>query len=99
MGWVVVVVGQPITDLISGPIFDFTFTIGPELDNKSPPLRLGHRSDTQSNTLNLCTSRAASSQLKIKSHSREILRRKVCIYPFQVNSTASYWCASRLGDY
>ena len=29
----VVVVGQPITDPISGPTFDFTFTIGPELDN------------------------------------------------------------------
>ena len=28
-----VVVGQAITDLISGPSFDFTFTIGPELDN------------------------------------------------------------------
>ena len=28
-GWV----GQPITDPISGPSFDFTFTIGPELDN------------------------------------------------------------------
>ena len=28
----VVVVGQPITDPISGPSFDFTFTIGPELD-------------------------------------------------------------------
>ena len=27
-----VVVGQPITDPISGPSFDFTFTIGPELD-------------------------------------------------------------------
>ena len=26
--------GQPITDPISGPSFDFTFTIGPELDNK-----------------------------------------------------------------
>ena len=25
---------QPITDPISGPSFDFTFTIGPELDNK-----------------------------------------------------------------
>ena len=37
MGWVVVVVvvGQPITDPISGPTFDFTFTIGPELDNSS----------------------------------------------------------------
>ena len=31
--WWVVVVGQPITNLISGPSFDFTFTIGPELDN------------------------------------------------------------------
>ena len=30
---VVVVVDQPITDPISGPSFDFTFTIGPELDN------------------------------------------------------------------
>ena len=30
---VVVVVGQPITDPISGPSFDFTLTIGPELDN------------------------------------------------------------------
>ena len=29
---VVVVVGQAITDLTSGPSFDFTFTIGPELD-------------------------------------------------------------------
>ena len=28
-GWV----GQPITDPISGPSFDFTFTFGPELDN------------------------------------------------------------------
>ena len=28
-----VVVDQPITDPISGPSFDFTFTIGPELDN------------------------------------------------------------------
>ena len=28
-----VVVGQAITDPISGPSFDFTFTIGPELDN------------------------------------------------------------------
>ena len=27
-GWV----GQPITDPISGPSFDFSFTIGPELD-------------------------------------------------------------------
>ena len=26
-------VGQAITDPISGPSFDFTFTIGPELDN------------------------------------------------------------------
>ena len=25
--------GQAITDPISGPSFDFTFTIGPELDN------------------------------------------------------------------
>ena len=25
--------GQPITNPISGPSFDFTFTIGPELDN------------------------------------------------------------------
>ena len=29
---VVVVVGQPITNPISGPSFDFTFTFGPELD-------------------------------------------------------------------
>ena len=35
MGWVV---GQPITDPISGPSFDFTFTIGPELDNFQPVL-------------------------------------------------------------
>ena len=28
-GWL----GQAITDPISGPSFDFTFTIGPELDN------------------------------------------------------------------
>ena len=28
-GWV----GQAITNPISGPSFDFTFTIGPELDN------------------------------------------------------------------
>ena len=27
------VVDQPITDHISGPSFDFTFTIGRELDN------------------------------------------------------------------
>ena len=27
------VVDQPITDPISGPSFDFTFTFGPELDN------------------------------------------------------------------
>ena len=35
MWWVVVVVvvDQPITDPISGPSFDFTFTIGPELNN------------------------------------------------------------------
>ena len=29
------VVDQPITDPISGPSFDFTFTFGPELDNKN----------------------------------------------------------------
>ena len=29
------VVDQPITDPISGPSFYFTFTFGPELDNKS----------------------------------------------------------------
>ena len=27
-------VDQPITDLISGPSFDFTFWFGPELDNE-----------------------------------------------------------------
>ena len=32
-GWVVL--GQAITNPISGPNFDFTFTIGPELDNFS----------------------------------------------------------------
>ena len=42
---VVVVVGQPITDPISGPSFDFTFTIGPELDN---------RDNSQLKTLPLC---------------------------------------------
>ena len=26
-------VDQPITNPISGPSFDFTFTVGPELDN------------------------------------------------------------------
>ena len=31
------VVGQPITNPISGPSFDFTFTFGPELDNFSEP--------------------------------------------------------------
>ena len=30
---------QPITDPISGPSFDFTFTIGPELDNLSEDLK------------------------------------------------------------
>ena len=34
----VVVVGQAITDPISAPSFDFTFTIGPELDKNPLPL-------------------------------------------------------------
>ena len=35
-GWV----GQAITDPISGPSFDFTFTIGPELDKRTGMLSI-----------------------------------------------------------
>ena len=38
-------VDQPITDPISGPSFDFTFTFGPELDNSELVSETGRITD------------------------------------------------------
>ena len=42
-GWV----GQAITNPISGPSFDFTFTIGPELDKKLSFLSLNAKAPSE----------------------------------------------------
>ena len=56
-------VDQPITNPISGPSFDFTFTIGPELDNYS--LDGVMKQMKQSLVIRLTLSRAASAKYYI----------------------------------